>query len=66
MINPAKRPATTLLGLILALALPEPSQAESPIRISVPSTQITGFCMGIRISRHPNFSGPMKKYRLKL
>ena len=64
MIKSMNRPSAAVLGVILAWLLSEPCAAESPIRISVPSTQITGFCMGIRIARHPNFPGPMKKYNL--
>jgi NMT1/THI5 like len=64
MISTAKGCLPALLSLALAVILPGSSEAESPIRISVPSNQITGFCMGIRISRHPNFTGPMKKYNL--
>jgi len=41
------------------------AQAQETIRVSVPSTEITSFCMGIRIARHPQFPGPAQKYRLK-
>ena len=64
MIKSMNWPSAAVLGVMLAWLLSEPCAAESPIRISVPSTQITGFCMGIRIARHPNFPGPMKKYNL--
>ena len=60
----ARLASAFFVSLTLSAAWPSASFAEEKIKISVPSNDITAFCMGIRIARHPNFPGPNKKYNL--
>lgn len=48
----------------LMVTIPTPGRAEDKIRISIPSSDITPFCMGIRIARDPNFTEFTRKYDL--
>ncbi len=57
--------ALAALGLAFATVFTAaPGEAQEKIRVSVPSQDITAFCMGIRIARHPNFPEPSRKYKL--
>ena len=54
-------------ALAISFAMPVASNtahAEEKIKVSVPSNDITAFCMGIRIARHPNHADAIKKYNL--
>ena len=62
-----RRPSLVAAALMASLTLSDftpPVRAEDKIKVSVPSSDITAFCMGIRIARHPNYPAPAKKYNL--
>lgn len=56
--------ALAMLALVLA-TLPQTGRSQEKIRVSVPSKEITPFCMTSGMVHHPNFDQFARKYELE-
>ena len=63
---PIAKASRRIAATVILSTLTIQAQAQDQkILVSIPSDQITAFCMGLRIARHPNFPGPRTKYKLE-